>query len=153
MNLRNTSLLVPSSLEKGTQEDWRVLPSWGRWLHFCKYMHYNSPEEVSRAVCRIQSKQHKQTCCFWADTLSLPCDPHWQGGLCHALGCNGTNAARDTAYCTFLPAQWTLAVQLCKTCPMDVTYTTASFSSLTLYLSYRQLTYCCLTWFQQKVLV
>lgn len=49
------------------------------------------------------------------DTLSLPCDPHWQSGLCHALGCNGTNAARDTAYCAFLPAHWTLAVQLCKT--------------------------------------
>ena len=80
-------------------------------------------------------KQHGRGCratrgdemsCFLTDTLSLPCDPHWQGGLCHAPGCNGTNAARDTAYCAFLPVHWTLAVQLCKTGSIDETYTTES---------------------------
>ncbi len=48
------------------------------------------------------------TSCFLTDALSPPCDPHWQGGLCHTPGCNGTNAARDTAYCAFLPVHWTL---------------------------------------------
>lgn len=66
--------------------------------------------------------------CFLTDTLSSPCDPHWLGGLCHTPGCNGTNAARDTAYCAFLPAHWTLAVQLCKTGSIDVTCTTVNIS-------------------------
>lgn len=48
------------------------------------------------------------------DILSSAYDPHWQGGLCHAPDCNGTNAARDIVYCAFLPAHWTLAAQLCN---------------------------------------
>lgn len=78
--------------------------------------------------------------CVFSDILLLPCDPHWQGGLCHTLGCNGTNAARDTVYCAFLPAHWTLPVQLCKTDSIAVIYTTVS---LPLHSSRRNTTY---TW-------
>lgn len=76
----------------------------------------------------LDAKETTRMSCFLTDILSLPCDSHWQGSLCHTLGCNGTNAARDTVYCAFLPAHWTLAAQLCKTCSIDVTDTTVSFA-------------------------
>lgn len=67
---------------------------------------FTSANESSRASSQepdayfcldVRKTTHEgKTSCFFCDILSLPCDPHWQGGLCHTLICNGTNAARDS---------------------------------------------------------
>lgn len=132
VNLHNTSLLAPSSLYKARSRNEGCSPSWARWLHFCKWRQQHSTGGgcffLSFFFFCLDAKETTQMSCFLTDILSLPCDSHWQGSLCHTLGCNGTNAARDTVYCAFLPAHWTLATQLCKTCPIDATDTTASFA-------------------------
>ena len=111
-----TSLLVPSSLDMACKRNEGWNPGWARRLHFCKLTQRSSTGEAAY-FARTWRKPHMSA--RWDAFLVTSCHchviPHWQGGLCHTLDCNGTNAARDTAYCAFLPACWTLASQLCKT--------------------------------------
>lgn len=132
VNLHNTSLLAPSSLYKARSRNEGCSPSWARWLHFCKWRQQHSTgggcffSFLSFLFC-LDAKETTQMSCF--KRTSCHCHVILTDRAAYVtLWVAMAQMQLVTVYCAFLPAHWTLAAQLCKTCSIDVTDTTASFA-------------------------